>query len=278
MTTAIAPDALPVAVAGATGSPAVVGVLASLPRSFVPAADGAVRAVDGTSGWAAAVTDALAAGARIAVVTEPQPDDEAAVERLAADAAARRATVLLGEGWAGNPAVSAAASAWSEDLATADLIEAELYVDADPSEAHLLALLRVLRTLGRPVPAAVTVVAGTGSMAVVAREGLNTWTLLVARTAGPERAHVCLAGDLVQVELALPAPLTAEPAHARRIDTQSEQRLDTRYETGHRVAWRRARLAVDTPTESDDLAGFAADLRAGRAIVTTITDNQKDLS
>lgn len=271
MTTAIAPDALPVPVAGATGTPAVTGVLASLPRSLVPAASGEVQAVDGTAGWATITADAIRAGARVVVVTEPQPDDEAAIERLTGLATARQATVLLGEGWAGNPAVSAVASEWGKDLATADLIEAELHVKADPSEAHLLALLRTLRALGRPVPYPGTTVTGVGSTAVVVREGRDTWALLVTRTAGSEHAHLSLAGDLVQIELDLPAPLTSRPALARRIDTRSEERLDTRYETGHRVAWRRARLAVDTPTDSDDLAGFAADLRAARSILTTHT-------
>ena len=187
-------------------------------------------------------------------------------------AAERGTTVVLAEGWAGNPAVIAARDAWANDFAAADVIEAELLApDVAPGRAQILTVLRLLRAIGRPllIPAVTSAVGG--GLLLVAQGAEATWSLFAARTAGPARLHLSASNADVQVELDLYSPQTATPALARRTDTDRELRLDALYESGHRRAWRRLKNAIAAGTAgtsgSDDLAAFAADVRAADAAV-----------
>lgn len=277
MTTDLTPAA-PLPVTGATTSPAVRAVLASLPGSFRTGGtvDGSVSAVDGSTGWATAARAAVDHGATAVVVTEPGRDDPEAVEALAGVAADRGAAIVLAEGWAANPAVIAALDAWADDVAAADFIEAELLLpDERPGQEQVLTMLRLLRAVERPLPTSATASAVNGGVLVVARRNGATWTLLSARTAGPARLHLSASNADVQVELDLPSPQTATPALARRIDADRETRLDALYESGHRRAWRRLKDAIGAGSSgSDDLAAFAADLRAADAAVAQfVTDD-----
>lgn len=263
-----------VSVIGQNTSPAVLAVLASLPSSFTtgPATGDAVYAVAGTTGWATVAREAIDRGARAVVVTEPGREVPETIEELGRVAAERGTTVVLAEGWAGNPAVIAARDAWANDFAAADVIEAELLApDVAPGRAQILTVLRLLRAIGRPllIPAVTSAVGG--GLLLVAQGAEATWSLFAARTAGPARLHLSASNADVQVELDLYSPQTATPALARRTDTDRELRLDALYESGHRRAWRRLKNAIAAGTAgtsgSDDLAAFAADVRAADAAV-----------
>lgn len=282
MTAESATSVAPAPVAGAVASPAVLNVLASLPASFSigTPAEAVIHAVDGGTGWADVARRTIESGTRVVVVTEPGPDDPERIEALAAVASAVDAVVILGEGWAGNPLLVDAVAMWPDDLASGDVIEADLQVSSgEPDEAALLALVRMLRAIDRPLPGSATVTAVPGGVSLVVRDGIDTWSVLAVRTAGPDRAHLCVSGDVVEVDLELPSPATAAPGVARRIEDGRELRLDAPFETGHRAAWRRAATALaGAPGHTDDLTAFAADVRTARAVaaLSTPTHTQKD--
>jgi hypothetical protein len=251
-------------------SPSMLATLASLPASFSlsGASVDSVVAVGGESGWSLLAADAIRAGARAIVVTDPAPDVFNNIELLAVAAETSVVPVVLAEGWVGNPAVDATVAQWGAELQAATLVEVEVQTNGQAARSDdLLVALRLLRRIGRSFPMPPTVARSGNSLALVTRTDSASWSLLVSDTAGPARVHLSASSSRSQVELDLSDPATAAPAWARRSDLTREVSLDALYETGQRRAWRRLRLELDEGNvTSDDLRAFAADSRIALAL------------
>lgn len=257
----------------ATASPAaavsgqVQVVLASLPVSLGMSGPGPrpadLTAVDGTAGWHDLVRGALSGGTRGALVVEPDPITDDALQDLPDK------PVVVDHRFAGNPALDAAAelfSAWPADA----LIECHATV-ADDSDLPrtLLDQLAVLRRLGRPMQSLKELVWHRTGFLVEGRAlGGSPVLFSTAVTTGePSAARVRgLSADVV-AEVTLPDWTCARPATVVRTTSEGAVQLPTLWETSHRASWRRLRDAVLHGHDTSDLADLRADLTVAAHIV-----------
>jgi hypothetical protein len=235
-------------------------VLASLPVSLGMSGPGPrpadLTAVDGTAGWPDLVRGALSGGTRGALVVEPVPVTDDALQDLP------DAPVVVDRRFAGNPALDGAAelfAAWPADA----LIECHAYV-ADESELPrtLLDQLAVLRRLGRPMLSLRELVwHRTGYVAEGrTRSGSPVLFTTAVTTGEPSAARVRGLSTDVVVEVTLPDSRTAQPATVVRTTSDGAVQLPTVWETSHRATWRRLRDAVLHGHNTSDLADLRADL------------------
>jgi len=243
-------------------------VVASLPVSYGFGEGAGLVVLDGgTSGWADRVPVAVAGGAVAVIVIDPLLEDADRV-RAAADSAAD-VPVLLSETWAGNPAVEAVATSWSEYLSAVASVETHVVDPAGGvSTANLvLRQLRVLRRLGLPdvslaafteTPSAYLCLGSTTGGSQVLASGVRS-------SGSPETLEVTVTGASGSVRLRLPVARTARPATARLIRDDGGTILPTIFETAHRATFRRLAEAGGAGSVNE-LRAFADDIERVRAI------------
>ncbi|WP_210478973.1 hypothetical protein [Naasia sp. SYSU D00948] len=239
-----------------------LAAIVTLPESLREASGPAdLIGIRGAAGWPAVAADAIRSGARGILVVAPVAADTAELEALATE---RRVPVVLDSPWAGNPAVAQSAPPFSALLGPGSLVEAraDLPVGSDPEQGALDLLALVRRAVAPAAGLRVVRRGRTGWDAVAAVEGGASATLGVVLTDSlPPSATVRILGPVDSVVLTVPAPAAAAPGRVLVGRRDGETLLETRYETAHRAAWRRLHALVLDGEDSDDLAGFAADLR-----------------
>ncbi len=254
-----------------TASPAaqesgdVAQVVAALPVSLHPASDRAdLVGISGEDGWPEAAADAIASGARGVLVVDPVAAD---VDALIERAAAAGVPVVLDSPWAGNPAVEGAAAAFAAQHDPDSF--AETRVDAPVASDLELVLLNQL-SLVRAAIGPVTRIRfahrnarGYDALADLAN-GVTAGLSAVLSDSLPHAASLRVLRSETAVELAIPAPVTAAPAHVTVSGPDGATLLPTLWETAHRAAWRRLHRLVQAGETAEDLAGFASDVAAVR--------------
>lgn len=240
---------------------AVGAVVASLPVSFAPAGSRPdVVALAGTAGWTGRAAEAVRAGARGVVVTDPVAEDPAA---LAATAAEAGTAVVLDQAWAGNPALAepAARNAIAGALADAVLLDSVAWgaPGTDPEvllTRQLAAVLACgvelsgLRVIQRSANG-YTVLGSLPGGAPAALQGITT-------SAVPATATVSVLTSSGRADINLPEASAGWPAEVRSVTSAGAATFPTIYESAHRHSWRRLRAAIDSGVPEADLERFAA--------------------
>ena len=242
---------------------AVAAVVASLPVSFAPAtAAPDVTAVAGHTGWTGRAAEAIRAGSRGVVVSDPVAEDP---EALAGTAAASGAVVVLDQRWAGNPALAAshdaARAVIADALADCVLLDSVAY-GAPGDEpltllaGHLAAVLQSgidldqLKVVQRSANG-YTLVGKLANGAPAALHGITTASV-------PATATISLLTSTGRADITLPDPSAAWPAEIRSVTPAGATSLPTFYESARRHSWRRIRRQLETGGPSTDLRQFAA--------------------
>ncbi|MCB5292123.1 hypothetical protein [Arthrobacter sp. SO3] len=246
---------------------AVAAVIASLPASFTPATDPAtaapeVTAVAGHEGWTGRAAEAIRAGSRGVVVSDPAAEDPTA---LAQTAAASGAVVVLDQRWAGNPAIAASHDAARAVIAAAvaDCVLLDSVAYGAPGDdplallaEHLAALLqtgvepdglRVIQRSGHGY----TLVGKLANGAPAALQGITTASV-------PATATISFLTSAGRADITVPDPAAAWPAEIRSVTAEGATTLPTIYESAHRHSWRRIRQLLQAGESSTDLQQFAA--------------------
>lgn len=242
---------------------AVAAVIASLPVSFAPAtAAPDVTAVAGHTGWTGRAAEAIRAGSRGVVVSDPVAEDPA---DLAGTAAASGAVVVLDQRWAGNPALAvshdAARAVIADALADCVLLDSVAYGAPGGDPLTLLAdqLAAVLQSgidldglkVVQRSANGYTLVGKLANGAPAALQGITTASV-------PATATISLLTSTGRVDITLPDPSAAWPAEIRSVTPAGATTLPTIYESAHRHSWRRIRRQLEAGGPSTDLRQFAA--------------------
>ncbi|HSN36434.1 MAG TPA: hypothetical protein VLT34_08810 [Arthrobacter sp.] len=241
----------------------VAAVIASLPVSFAPAtAAPDVTAVAGHTGWTGRAAEAIRAGSRGVVVSDPVAEDP---EALAGTAAASGAVVVLDQRWAGNPALAATHDAARAVIAAAlaDCVLLDSVAYGAPGDEpltllanHLAAVLQSgidldgLRVVQRSTNG-YTLVGKLANGAPAALQGITTASV-------PATATISLLTSTGRADITLPDPSAAWPAEIRSVTPAGATTLPTIYESAHRHSWRRIRRQLEAGGPSTDLRQFAA--------------------
>lgn len=249
---------------------AVAAVAASLPLSFGPAAsagatrDGSadVTAVAGHAGWTRRAAEAIRSGAKGVVVSSPVPENADLLATAAADA---RASVVLDQRWAGNPAIAgsnvAARRVIADALADAMLLDSVAVAPPGTEPLQLLTEqlsvilqcgieLRNVRVIQRS-PNGYTVAAVLPNGAPAALQGILSSAL-------PATASVSVLTSAGSADVVLPDPAAAWPAQIRAVTAEGSTTLPTLYESAHRTSWSRAHSHITSGKPASDLAQFTA--------------------
>lgn len=246
--------------------PSFAPTLASLPVSFTPAAGGFadVTVIDGGTDWALSVADAIRAGSRGVIVSNPAMADPAVV-RLAADLAEENgAHVVLAEPYAGDPGLLAHQTDIVNHMAAVDTVSIkETSVRGDAANL-LLSVLRTARAIGYPTPRVDSYVpTGHGFTASgVAANGAVFAALGVQSPAAAAGQSVRGYGFARTVAVDLFGAQTASPARISVTNVDGELSLTTVYETADRAAWLQLKTLLSTPGSQSHsvLRDFAADI------------------
>lgn len=240
---------------------AVAAVVASLPVSFAPATGRPdVVAVAGHAAWTERAAGAVRNGARGVVVANPVVEDPA---RLAEAAAEHRASVVLDQQWAGNPAIAdsrdSARKVITEALADAVLVDSVAYSAPgnDPRGLltdHLAAALQCgLELDGLKVvqhgPSGYTLVGRLPNGAPAALHGITTASV-------PATATISILTSMGRADITLPDASAAWPAEVRVVTTAGAALLPTLYESAHRHSWTRLRESLGSGRPAADLERF----------------------
>lgn len=247
----------------------VAQVLASLPVSLHPASAEANSAdlmgFAGEDGWVAAVSEAIASGARGVLVVDPVAADVAA---LIATAEAAGVPVVLDSTWSHNPAVTNTADAFARHHSADSIVESRINAPVgSDTERVLLNQLSLVRTaVGavRSIRFARRNDKGYDALATLA-SGASASLAAILTNSVPTSATLRILGSETAVELELPGPATAAPGHAVVSGPEGATLLPTLWETAHRAAWRRLHHLVQSGEPSGDLSGFADDVAAVRS-------------
>ena len=243
-----------------------LATLASLPMSLRRTdGDADIVGIRGAEGWPRAAAEAIRAGARGVLVTEPGIADTAELEAIAAKAGV---PVVLDTLWADNPAVQASASSFASLVEEGALVEArvDLPQGSDLDTAILGQLALVRRAAGAVTALRFARRGRSGYDALARIEGGASGSLsAILADALPVAATLRIVAATDAVELCLPDPALAAPGRAVVSGPDGETLLVTRYETGHRGAWLRLHGLVVAGRTATDLAEFASDVRVLRA-------------
>ncbi|HEX9087586.1 MAG TPA: hypothetical protein VF867_08685 [Arthrobacter sp.] len=242
---------------------AVAAVIASLPVSFAPAtATPDVTAVAGHAGWTRRAAEAILAGSRGVVVSDPAAEDTGA---LAATANAGGAVVVLDQRWAGNPALAASHDAAHAMIATAlqDCVLLDSVAYGAPGDDPLVLLadqlaavlqagvdLDGLRVVQRS-DHGYTLVGRLANGAPAALQGITTASV-------PATATISILTSTGRVDITLPDPSAAWPAEVRSVTAAGAASLPTIFESAHRHSWRRIRQLLQAGGPCNDLQRFGA--------------------
>lgn len=239
---------------------AIDAVIASLPVSLRPAADGEnadLVAVNGAPGWPARLVALLEAGARGAVVVDPVGEDAPSIEAL----------VVVDRTYASHPAVADAIEA-AVSMPTDALLEVRIDAPVDRADDRaLLDALALARTFtgSRIETGRVLFRTRLALSARVRFANGRTGILTVLRTgARPASALVRVLSPAVALVATLPHPGTARPASVVITTQAGETRSPARFESAHRHSWRRL---LDSTAGLTDLTDADADTRALRLLL-----------
>ena len=236
-------------------------VLASLPLSYAPAADGTrsdVAVVEGTGHWPAAVVEALQRGAAGIIVVQPGP---AGVDELRA-LDAGHGLVIVDSPWASNPVVNAASQELRAALGPRSRLECRIVVgvgtDLDRSLLDQLSLVRVL--VGPASDLAILYRSEHGYVGEARAGGIAVDLSVVCTNAVQKHARVRLLTGDGSVDLDIPSGETARPARLTVTGPHGAVLAPTLYESGHRSTWRRLHRLISNGEPADDLDGLEADI------------------
>jgi hypothetical protein len=250
-------------------------VLASLPDSVQPAVEsGTFVAVDGGVGWGDRIGEALDTGARGILVYEPcdvAEFDLAQLSEVSARAAADCIPVVLDTGWAQNCAVASAADGFRELSEQHRILEASVVARPDASPRTLLvAQLALVRAAVSAVSTLEPIIVNSHGYSMVGNLNSGTQVSLAATLtrALPESATLRMLGQHGSVTLRLTEQTTARPGRVTLTGPSGSTQLPTRFETGHRVAWRRLSTAVSVDQSVSDLADFIDDMTVAAGAIT----------
>lgn len=237
-------------------------LLASLPLSYAPA-DSALSAdvalVFGASDWPDRVESRLQAGAKCAVVVDPQPANAERVRSLATIGV----PLVLSEPFAAHPAVPALASA----LGGTDTVRITSSGPGSPP-TQLFQQIRLLRALGfsalRPLDTVNNASSVLSTLRGVREGEQKLVRLLTLTTTAPSPGHVIRGYGLTTVVTAtLYGPETARPATIAKSAPGDTVNIATPLETAHRATLRQ----LSSRTATDDLDGFADDVIFFKALL-----------
>lgn len=220
--------------------------LASLPVSYVPAAQDTVphvMLVSGEGEWAQRSADAIGKGCRAIIVTDP---GMAAADSIAAlaDLAERSGVVIeLAERYAGDATLQHHRHDLAQHLLAASTIIVTQIGPFGTPAAAALDMVRTLRALGQApvitslwtIGQSVAIRGTTGAMLV---EGLAT----AGSAATGQRVQAL--GFSRTLRLTLPGDGDACPADIRIANMKGERKLPGLYESADRAAWRRVLAAL----------------------------------
>jgi hypothetical protein len=250
-------------------------VLASLPASVQPAVEsGAFVTVDGQTGWGDRIGEALDSGARGILVYEPCDLAEFDLTQLlevSARAAADRVPVVLDTGWAQNSAVASAAEGFRELSEQQRILEARVVARPGASPRNLLvAQLALVRAAVSAVNALEPIIVSSHGYSIVGSLNSGNRVSLAATLTRslPESATLRMLGQHGSVTLRLTEQTTARPGRVTLTGPSGSTQLPTRFETGHRVAWRRLSAAVSVGQAVSDLEDFIEDMTVAAGAIT----------
>ena len=253
----------------------LAAVLASLPASVQPAVEsGTFVAVDGQFGWGDRIGEALDSGARGILVYEPcdlAEFDLAQLLEVSARAAADRVPVVLDTGWAQNCAVASAAEGFRELSEQQRILEASLVAHPGASLRNLLvAQLALVRAAVSAVSALEPIIVSSHgySMVGILNSGNRVSLAATLTRSLPESATLRMLGQHGSVTLRLTEQTTARPGRVTLTGPSGSTQLPTRFETGHRVAWRRLSAAVSVGKAVSDLEDFIDDMTVAAGAIT----------
>ena len=239
----------------------IAETVASLPVSLHPAAEGAdLVGVAGDAGWTESVDRVIRSGARGVLVVDPVAEDVAALRARVEETGV---PVVLDSPWAHNPAVLEAAGVLAErnDAETLLEVRVDLPVGADLDRV-LLGQLALVRAVAGPVVElrfdrrSRTGYDAIGVLASGAR--LNLTAILSNGLPAGASVRVIRATDAVR--LTVPDPGTAAPGRLVVSDAEGATLRTTKWESSHRVAWRRLHERVTTGSPWSELDCFEQDL------------------
>jgi hypothetical protein len=239
----------------------IAEAVASLPISLHPGDEGSdLVGVAGDSGWTDAAQQAIRSGARGVLVVDPVAEDVAA---LRAEAEEAGVPVVLDSPWAHNPAVleTAAVLAERNDRETLLEVRVDLPLGADLDRA-LLGQLALVRAVAGPVTRLRfdrrnrSGYDALGRLASGAR--LNLSAILSDAVPAGASVRVIRAEDAVR--LSVPDPGTTVPGRLVVSDERGATLRTTKWESSHRVAWRRLHQLVTTGAPWSELDCFEQDV------------------
>lgn len=240
-------------------------VLASLPMTLHPvSADADLVGIRGAVDWPRIASDSIKSGARGVLVIDPKPAKREALQSLAATGV----PVVLDSPWVHNAAVAAAAAPFRRLTGAKALVESTviLPVGSDLLQAAIDQLSLLRAAVGALVSLRYVRLDSHGYDALGSLADGTFVTLSAILSNGlPPRASVRLVRPAEAVELSLDGPQTATPGRVVVSGPDGEVLQETRYESAHRVAWKRLVGLIAKRSESDsdsqpDVAGFAEDL------------------
>jgi hypothetical protein len=245
-------DSLPVFAAGATSA----GVLASLPASYhhSEAASGGVTVIGGSRGWPRAAATAIRAGAAGVIVTAPEPEDLSPLRS--------GGLIVVDSIWATNPVAASAGAAFRSAASPGSRLECRVRVAVGRSlAAVLLDQLSLIRALLAPATELrILHRSEHGFVAEASAAGIAVDLSAICTDSAPQQASARLLTVDGGVHVQIPDGTTAQPALLTVTGPDGTLLAPTRYESGHRAAWRRLHHLLSTGERCTDLDDLEADI------------------
>ena len=239
----------------------LASVVASLPASLRwDSVSPDLLAVSGVDGWTARASRSVENGIKGILVVDPIVEDAGAL-----DAAASRAgvPVVIDRPLAGNPLLRTVVPIFADPDRRDGLLESRVVIPASGDlESALLDQLALVRAAAAAVESAAVVI-WTSAVYVIEgriRDGRQVQLTGIRTNAQPRSGWVRILGRTGEVELAIPDPGSARPAHATITTADGATLLPTLFETSHRAAWRRLRDLARAGHSAPDLRHFRADV------------------
>ena len=233
-------------------------VLASLPLSLARGEGSPhIVAVDGAPGWLDRAADADAPA--VVVVDPVSLVEEARRGRL--ETASDPARLGLDLPWSHNPVVPALADA----LGSADgYLEVRLHLADAPTEADALAVLHFVDRVAGELDSVRILAASPDHLRLTSIAGDHDVAVTLVRTAAADRIlRLRALGADDELDVELPHPDTARPAHLITATDAGERSQPTLWESSHRALWRAAIAVARGEAAFDDLTPY---LRAVRLL------------
>ena len=178
-------------------------------------------------------------------------------------AAADRVPVVLDTGWAQNSAVVSAAEGFRELSEQQGILEASVVARPGASpRGVLVAQLALVRAAVGAVSAVEPVIVNAHGYSIVGclSSGIRVSLAATLTRSLPESATLRMLGQHGSVTLRLTEQSTARPGRVTLTGPLGSTQLPTRFENGHRVAWRRLSAAASIDQAVSDLPNFIEDM------------------